>query len=263
MTSLIVAQIIGNELPPRDLSGERLETLKFLLKRYPPPIENTIFILNRIQNSSFLIEVEAIIRAAGYEIHSIPYEAKIDIFPHKDPCPLQYARAVIGINEARNFAIKLGLSRANVVCPLDQDCIMDMVAFKKISNKIRHHEQTKKYSYYSLSMRRAFHENDSWNMYDRKEEPQLIFTNRSKTFFNENLGFSEDDKRSLLRKIGYSRSDDYILKSDLCIELGRVIHGSIYKNEADSKLERRVKLRRDSLIKYGSDRLKEDFKCVR
>lgn len=247
-----IFRILGNETPPRDDDDARLKSLQFILDN-EPEFPNTIkcWIVNCIHDK---IRRELICKMLSdrnmyYVIVPI---VKSDYVQAKDR--RQKIRHLIGINRARNFAIKHGRLISNISFVLDGDCMFNQLLWDKTCNEIELDQSINlNRKIYSIPTSRSRLEhclNSDKAML--LAEPMLAFRSDNNVFFDESIPFGEGDKLKLLYQLGHSQEQGkhhLVINESYCKSVGLVHHitFSDYDIELNQKL--RTDLRNESMTR--------------
>jgi hypothetical protein len=237
MSKFAVCRIVGNELFPRDIPDSRLKSLKFILETENIDVQR-IWILNRIIDQSYLAKVKEVL--AGETTYVIPFDytdyRKAVSFDEK-------VLAAISINNARNFG--LSKSDAEYTALLDEDCFFYPDHWGEVKSFIENNPS----KFYACITKRIDQTTENvMDAYD--EEPMLIFNKTAKLRFDEFLPFGRDDKRRLLRKLGWhlnSKIHKFNTNKEICPFAGYVMHMAHGDAKVENDVEYRIQQRRKSL----------------
>jgi len=243
-----IVRILGNENPPRDVSGERLKALDFILKNEPSfPDTIKFFLLNRFIDPIFRSQIEELLlehRARYMEI-SLDWD-KLKTMQKNKATNEAFNLEVIGVNSARNVAIDYGHVFATTTILLDGNCIFDQEGwdqFKQVTE-----EQPSQY--YSLPMARIPFKHYGQKLTAPLEESQLAFREDASLRFDVNKLFGDNSKLDLLFRLGHDQTP---LTAHLKIEgdktklAGYVLRLYTGKIDTESSVLVRVKERTESL----------------
>lgn len=213
MPAYVIYRILGNDLPPRHARGQTLSSLRFILDREPDlPGAQKRWIVNRILDPRVRDRVIGLLEKRGqpYRVIAAEPQAVRDI-----PRRLERERiaAVIGINQARNYAIEDGRADADWVLPLDGNCFFTPEAWRQIRTAC---ERPADARYAVIPMRRvndlsalrelAGHPGASGErrLLERSvvAEPQLAFRRDAPDRFDESYPYGHFDKVDLLYRLG-------------------------------------------------------------
>ena len=229
----VIVRILGNENPPRDCQGKRLEILQKILETEPDfPDVGKHYLVNRIWDSAYQAKVLAILDR---------HQASYSVIPFDWAIPLTHASVClhgIGINQARNDAISWGNAKAKYTIVLDGDCQFTTEGLQPILEEM----QRGTYTYLSIPFRRESAE--------RQEEPQLAFRHDAALRFDENLPFGQNDKLELLFRLGHEQvpySGHLQITGDQTKLVGEVLHCTTGPVTAEQDNKLRQRLRQSSL----------------
>lgn len=245
-----IFRILGNETPPRDQPDARLRTLEYILDNEPEfPDCIKCWVINCIHDRERRELIGRMLTERNmYHVILPIWRAKYLEAKTRDEKITQ----VVGINRARNVAIKHGHYISNFTCILDGDCFYSEDLWQMTVNEIEEDQKVRRdRKYYSTPSSRATFEHARISSQPMLlAEPMLIFRNDSDIFFDESIPFGQGDKLHLLYKLGHSEKPGHhheLVNDDLCKSVSMVHHvtGSDYVIELDQKL--RIKLRNESL----------------
>lgn len=251
MPKYAICRILGNELPPRDLPGSRLAVFDFILNHeYVEDQAKRIWILNRFLDRQLLSTIKTKLTTAN--------EQYVELGIDWDKYTTSLSRTkrlttLVGINQARNAAFKVGAEQADFVFILDGDCFFDKNAWTTAIAGIEQDQSNHKdRKYYALPSARVFLDDgpDFNTEQVELEEPMLLLRNDSKELFHENSVFGQDDKVQLLLKLGLRSQGHfwYPLNSEgACLVVGHILHLSTSPKEVELDNWARHILRRESL----------------
>jgi len=192
-TKYILYRILGNDLPPRHRKGQTLANLRTILGNEPdfPGLEKH-WVLNKIIDPRTERSIAAMLEKHAQPYRIIPFDRlRFNNIPKKDY--QKRLEVMIGLNQARNTALKEGKKRAQWVLVFDGNCFFTAKAWEKVAAAcVRSRKQ-----YIIVPMIRM--------VYPGKgipSEPQIIFRHDSKNEFNERFGYGQDSKVELLRRLG-------------------------------------------------------------
>jgi hypothetical protein len=226
--SLIVARILGNDLPPRHAPGESLRSLTRIL-RTEGEAEGVrpLFLLNRLHDPATAMAMTQEIAARGHEVVNLPFDP--DLYARApldwaafgpDPktalsriqgmAPAQADRArlwalrhklaaAVGLNEARNLALDLGRARADWTLVLDGGCLIPPEALAALRQDLAGPFAPA----LILPMRRVEGGDPARaTAEDLREEPQVAFHRSARSRFDPRFPYGLRDKSSLLVALG-------------------------------------------------------------
>ena len=243
MFKFLLARVVGNDLPPKDKPGEKLQSLRFVIEQDRKAGIPCLWVLNRIVCPRYKKQVSQIIGDA--EILDIPFVVGEFNKTANKKKQIQY---LTNINPARNHLIAEGLLRAEFVFSIDQDCFFTPDLWQSATDFI---EQNPK-DYYGLVSKRIVSLNSVWEEPDN--EPMLVFGRKSTMRFDESLTFGNADKIDLLRRLGYG--DGLKNTGDLCKTCGYVLHIGY-----DEVLEKNIKARQRARTQGIENLLQRAKRC--
>lgn len=192
--SYIFYRILGNDIPLRHRKGQTFSNLKIILNREPPfkSVEKS-WIINRIIDPQ---EEKKIIKLL--EEYAQKYQViKFDINKFKkipEACFNERHDALIGLNEARNLALREGKRLGRWVLVFDGSCFFTLSAWKNI---VQVCSKKGDFKYVIVPMIRIVLGENGIPC-----EPQIIFRNDSKEEFDENFRYGQNSKVDLLFRLG-------------------------------------------------------------
>lgn len=229
-----IVRVLGNELPPRDLPGSRIATLRRILIEEPAfPDVVKWFYINRPFDLQYRRELCEVLDQ--HNSHYITVGFDRTILPASREQLLRYG---IAINSARNEAIAAGLAVAKFAVILDGDCMFTADGWAPVAAAM----QANTHYYLSVPHRRE----------NRVEqgEPMLAFGRDSFLRFNERDLFGYGDKLKLLFRLGHSEDADtghLPVTGDLTKLVGEVLHLSTGDDSTETDADTRIRLREQSL----------------
>ena len=190
----IFYRILGNDLPPRHRKGQTLANLKIILEREPAfeGVEKR-WIVNRVvdpQDGKKIIGLLEKYKQKYRVIHFDPKKFK-KIPPQ---CFKERLDEMIGLNSARNLALREGKKLGTWVLVFDGNCFFTVKAWQETAQACL---TVRKIKYIVVPMMRIAGQGNAV-----PSEPQIIFRNDSKDEFDEDFGYGQDSKVELLRRIG-------------------------------------------------------------
>lgn len=244
-----IVRILGNENPPRDVLGERLKSLEFILKNEPSfPDTIKLFLLNRFVDPIFRSQIEELLlehRARYMEI-SLDWD-KLKTMQQNKATDEAFSLEVIGVNSARNIAIDYGHVFATNTILLDGNCIFDQEGW----NQFKQVTEEQPSQYYSLPMARIPFKHYGQKLTAPLEESQITFRDDSLMRFDIKRAFAVGNcKLDLLFRLGH---DSTPLTAHLKIEgdktklAGYVLRLHTGKIDTESSVLVRMKERNESL----------------
>jgi hypothetical protein len=259
-----IFRILGNETPPRDEPDARLRVLEFILDNEPEfPNATKCWIVNCVHDRERREHICRMLaeRNMYYVIVPIWRQKYLEAKSRAEKIT-----QVVGINRARNLAIRHGQLLSEFTMVLDGDCFFSQPLWDNITGEIKADQKVNRSrKFYSTPSSRATFDHARTSSEPMQlAEPMLIFRHDSDRFFDENLPFGEGDKLRLLYELGHSQESGKhhtLLHENLCKSVGMVHHvtGSSYEIETDQAL--RIRLRNESLDRliWQIDNPKEAF----
>lgn len=250
MSKYGIYRIIGNENPPRDIPGRRLEILKLILDS-EPEFEDTEkwYILNRIYDSEYFNAVQDLLLSRGllgrvYVITADPYQVnKIRDWPKR-------VRVAVGINDARNTAIRHGKSRHDTVIVLDGDCCFDRTGWQRFTTVADENPNKAYLSIPHVTVSDSEYVNGFNLPAHHFMEPMIAFRKHSINVFDACIPFGCEDKLDLLYRLGHDRtplSGHCKIEGLKTVLAGYVCHLRTGDPTVAVNLELRQNLRRESM----------------
>lgn len=244
-----IFRIISEDRPPRDEPGSRMKVLKFLLEN-ETDFKNTTkaWIVNSFIDLSARQEfIDLLIKHNMYFI-VIPWNR-----PRYLKSSGRHAKitAAIGINRARNLAIKHGHLISEFTAVLDGDCFFTDNQWTDITDKIEEDQLSVARRHYSIPCSRSTIEHAlSSDKAMLLAEPMPVFRHDSKIWFDNNIPFGQSDKLDFLFRLNHSKEIGHhheMIDESLCKCLGLVHHISGSKYETEENMTLRLSLREKSL----------------
>lgn len=241
MREATVWRIIGNEMPPRDLPGSRIHTLKHILDRETRLIGvERLWFLNRILDDDYRQQVVSLLESYSQPYFSVPFDRTLE------PTVDNMRGPGINLNAARNLAISLGHAVSPWCVVLDGDCFFEKAEdWEAVLIEMRKSE----FSYLSIPSSRMGS--------DQLGESMLAFHYRSKLRFDEALRFGDKEKLELLFRLGHDNkpnSGHLKVSGNLTKVTGKVVHYSTGSAEVEGLIVPRMNARTES-IKRLAERL--------
>lgn len=228
MTVFAMFRIIGNALPPRHSRSDNVRAVEYILKNEPRFGDcQRIWILNRILNPVEKAAILQPIKSAGEEVIDLPFDAAAHYRAFLDvtglplerrlfgdvgkvnrnrPLELEWiirhkSQTLVGINSARNHALKLGRERADWTLVLDGGVVFTPEGWSAFVSGLRSRVNEK---FAVIDLRRTFdwHAVEPSRNDDGVEEPQIAFHRSSTDLFDERLRYGNRNKVELLKRIG-------------------------------------------------------------
>ena len=244
MPDYAIIRIVGNENPPRDLPGSRLQTLEFILKHEPCfPGVPKLYLLNRLVDPEFEAQVCGLLRKYGASWLTVKLEWAA-LIPGLSNTDLN--RQVLAINSARNTAIDFGHLYANHAIVLDGDCIFDQLGWDQFVATTQLQDR----KYYSIPSTRTAPTEYLAGVTPILGESMLVFHRDAKLRFDVNRLFGDREKLELLFRLGHDPSPDSGhcgIVGDLTCLAGYVCHLHTGTDTVEHNVNVRMAQRRRSL----------------
>ena len=221
LTEYILYRIIGNDLPPRHTPGQTIANVQFILEQEPlfKSVERR-WLLNRLVDPSYRSAVIKLLERYQQAFEVIDFS--LDRFKTlKKNDTAARLDEVIGINAARNVALRNGKRAGRWVLPFDGSCFFTERAWQEIDLVCG---TNKSITYLIVPMLRVVDQklflkavaNPSFQDENPRlfkmagvfSEPQIMFRNDSQAEFNETIPYGKEDKAELLRRLGVSGAWD-------------------------------------------------------
>jgi len=234
MTTFTLARVIGNELPPRDTTGNRIKSLNFILENeFLGPECSTLWVLNQIYDKSLLRRLIGILKNQNFINLKFNYSKY-----HESNKRDEKIVNAININKARNLAINE--SNSDFVFIFDGDCFFNKECWNQTIEEIMQDQSKFNRQYYGIpGIRIVERIPENWRSYDL-HEPSLVLRKDASMRFNESIPFSKSDKIEFLERLGYSKGNFTL---DICRNVGRLLHISFNDKNTEVNLPNRMKLR--------------------
>lgn len=227
MTGFAMFRIIGNALPPRHSRSDNLRAINYILRHEPRFKDCTrSWVLNRILDPREKSAILQILSSVGEEAIDIPFDAKAhyeafldvtglplerrlsELQVNMDPnWPLELEWAVrfksqqlVGINSARNHALRIGRERADWTLVLDGGVVFPTAGWAGFVTGVRASPAAK---FAIIELERVY----DWDAVggakksESVEEPQIAFHRTSTDFFDERLRYGNRNKVELLKRL--------------------------------------------------------------
>lgn len=242
---LAVCRIVGNELPPRDTPGSRIDCLNWMLDIDRSPLVQYVYVINHILDPDYREQIIETLK--DQTTIEMPFDPSI-----YGQCPDKQSRIryAININEARNYGIRFCQQSADFVACLDQDCYFESQEVKRVIRNIEHDQVMAPYRrHYGVITKRchitAIPE-DFAQLPDA--EPMVIVRNDATRLFDPALAFGDSDKIELLEFMGYTVSGCSIQRhGENARTAGTCIHMSFGDEKAENDIHYRGDIRTQSL----------------
>lgn len=245
-----IFRILGNETPPRDEPDARLRVLEYILENEPAfPNTTKGWIINCIHDRERREHICRMLaeREMYYVIVPLWRQKYLEAKNRAEK-----VTQVIGINRARNIAIRAGHTLSEFTFVLDGDCFFSQQLWDRATGEIEADQRVNPgRKFYSIPSSRATFEHAKTSSEPMLlAEPMTIFRYDSDRYFDENLPFGEGDKLRFLYELGHCQEPGkhhVLLHDRLCKSVGMVHHvtGSSYEIELDQR--RRTQLRNESI----------------
>lgn len=243
--NFIITRILGDELPPRDIPGRRLEALRWILANEPKfPDSQRLWVLNVAADPVLLeayknVLIEADEQYIQYGRDWTTYDPKADRY--------ERIRRAIDINGARNYCIRAGIDRAGFIFVLDGDCFFlqkdwDVVAQGILANQAG----PAPVQYFSMPTQRVAAGDPERALEASVTEPMLCFRYDAEQRFDESRRFGDCPKQELLWRLGHDPGPSQshrLIATHLCVQVGLVRHYANGDDASESSVERRMQLR--------------------
>jgi len=244
MNKYALARIIGNELPPRDSTGNRVESLKFILKNEPDFTNcSKIWIINQIESTE--VKESILNLLSPYHVEIMELDRKK--FLRQKTFDGKVIEA-ININKARNRCLDVAKGH-KFTFVFDGDCFFTQELWDQTIGEIEIDQNTNvDRKYYGVPAARIVSEIPSDLTNYHMWEPSMIFRDDAELRFNENIPFSKGEKLELMKKIGYKSKDGITtLEGDMCKNVGCLLHISFNEPTTETNLHYRMSLRDKSI----------------
>jgi hypothetical protein len=238
-----ICRVIGNELPPRDWPGAKLDSLEYILQHAEPT--DLIWVLNHIHDPCYRDAVTNLLKQYDQPFYELRFELE---HYSKLRTPRERWCYAININQARNVAIRIGTANHDFAVCLDQDCFFTLPLWRQVVAFIEEDQSTfPGRCYYGLMMKRLV-DNQKVDLRTlNNHEPQLMFRRDAPFLFDPQLPFGDGDKAALLQKLGFGRPPGFAVQGNLCRVAGSVLHLRSGSAEAETDLKTRMRLRTMSI----------------
>lgn len=194
ISKFIFYRILGNDIPPRHRKGQTLANLRIILNREPAfkNVEKR-WVINRVVDP---LEERKIIKFL--EQHSQKYQVincdseNFRMIP-KDSFNERHDQ-IIGLNSARNLALREGKRLGRWVLVFDGSCFFTFSAWKEV---VQACSRKGDFKYVVVPMLRIGHGAKGIPC-----EPQIIFRNDSREEFDERFRYGQNSKLEMLCRLG-------------------------------------------------------------
>lgn len=245
-----ICRILGNELPPRDKPGVRLQIFESILeKEHARKDARRVWILNRILEPSLAQHLKERISRVGdlYVEIEIDWQAYLMARTRAEKLTV-----LVGINHARNEAFRASREFAKFVIVLDGDCYFNEVGWEALRNDVSRDQQLnmlrKYYAIPTIRLHSGLTENSVLD--SETDECMLVLRRDADQLFSESIPFGEDDKVEFLLRLGlYMKGISWFPKQSEgpCVLAGRVLHLTSGADELEKDHYLRWLIRKDSL----------------
>lgn len=245
-----VCRIVGNELPPRDRPGARLEVLRSILDNERLPVDaKRVWILNHIIDPEYKQQVQDLLTSRGETYYDLPFSIKRYLTYLTPEEKILYA---ININRARNEAIKQGKKIARLVLILDGDNYLSADAWTSIVADV---DQNPDVSYFYSPIQRVESIVDAAAAKfepQKAGEPIVIMRSNAEETFAETIAFGNNEKVELLNRLGISSMDvsglwDTKQASNRCKRAGYVLHLPTGEPSVEENMSQRHQFRKQAV----------------
>jgi len=220
LRKFILYRILGNDLPPRHVSGKTQEHLRYFLNQEPelPHCEKR-WVINRVVDQEQEAAMLELLQDHGQHVVHLPFDLNaFKAIPSKDRD--ERIRYVMNNNGARNTAIQDGISDGGWVLPLDGSCCWNLHGWSQFLQAV---SDSPRLRYIVIPMHRGLDGQDfqdpdftpelteAWTLPKRKifrrkmegaSEPQLAFRQDAPDRFNEAMVYGRTPKVELLWRLG-------------------------------------------------------------
>lgn len=190
----IFYRILGNDLPPRHRKGQTFTNLKVILDREAvfKGVEKC-WIVNRIVDPEDEQKIIKLLGKYGQKYHVVPFDRK-----KFNKIPPEFFKErldeMIGLNGARNLALRKGKRLGRWVLVFDGSCFFTTRAWQEV---VQACSTVRDIKYIIVPMLRIVEGGKGVPC-----EPQIIFRNDSKDEFDEGCGYGQASKIDLLYRLG-------------------------------------------------------------
>lgn len=246
-----ITRIHGNELPPRDEPGGKIKALNFVLDKEPVfPNCRRVWILNQIQDLAFKEKSIRLIEDHGCEWYDLEFDKNKYL-----KCNNWNEKVVesININKARNFGLDI-VNDCDFNFLLDGDCFFNQHLWDQTISELENDQLHTDRSYYGVPYIRIINDIPDNYIGFARWEPGIVFRRDAKMRFDESIPFSKNDKVELLNRLGYDRKGGYkLIKGDLCINIGSLLHIAFNDERIETDLRYRMNIRDESINLFLSN----------
>jgi hypothetical protein len=245
MIDIAIVRVVGNELPPRDPKGSKIQALRFVLENENLRGVPRAWVVNRIINKEYKKLIYKILE--GETTTEIPF-----ITSEYKKCQTFYEKIVYScnLNGGRLGGMEF-CKNHRFLAVLDQDCYYTEQEWKKIVEFIEKDQSNFDTKYYLTATKRIHIDNIPVDLNEvPDDEPMIIFRNDAELTYDPNVRFGDDNKRKLLRKLGVEaniREHKITITSDIVKMAGNVCHIAFGDEMIEKDVDLRVKIRQESL----------------
>ncbi len=244
-----ICRIVGNELPPRDIPGSKLDCLKWLLDVDRSPLVRYVYVTNHIVDPHYHDQVMDVLR--DEEVVDFPFDViRMRTNVTGEEAKLHYA---ISINEARNFGIRYCQQFSDFIACMDQECYFRPEEIPKIIKRIEADQEASDYrrQHYGVMSKRIHITDIPEDLSTVPDcEPMVIVRGDTTKLFDPMLTFGQRDKIALLEWMGYSVDHRGVRhRGDRSRNVGTCIHMSFGDPNAEVDIHHRGNQRALSLVR--------------
>lgn len=240
-----ICRIVGNELPPRDTPGSKLDCLRWLIANDRSPKVSYTYVINHIVDPEYREQVIGVLK--DQDTIEMPFDETIYWQMPDLDSRIRYA---ININAARNYGIRYGQASYDFVACLDQECYFQPHEIDRIIKNIEADQsEAPRRQHYGVVSKR-FHIAEIPESFDKypDAEPMVIVRGDATRLFDESLRFGAADKLELLAHMGYSVGSAKVkLRGETARTVGTCLHVSFGDREAEHDIRYRGEQRALSL----------------
>lgn len=226
-----ICRIVGNELPPRDTPGSKLDSLRWLIANDRVPGVHYAYVINHIVDPAYREEVLAVLK--GQDTVEMPFDPTMYWQLPDTDSKIRYA---ININAARNFGIRYCQASSDFVACLDQECYFQPDEVDRIIKNIAADQSEANFRRHYGVVSKRFHISEIPEDFSKypDAEPMVIVRHDATRLFDESLKFGAADKLELLSYMGYTVGAAKVrLRGDRARTVGICLHVSFGDREAE------------------------------
>ena len=189
----IFYRILGNDIPLRHRKGQTISNLEVILDREIvfSGVEKR-WIVNRIVEPTEEKRIIALLKWYGQQYQVIPFDRKkFKALPKE--CYKERLDELIGLNRARNMALREGRQCGRWVFVFDGNCFFTAQSWRAVTRACA----GSNFKYVIVPMKRMIEGSRGV-----LSEPQIIFRRDAKDEFDEDFGYGQCSKIDLLRRLG-------------------------------------------------------------